>query len=72
MRQISKQEKWQEKQRQAGKCACDNPLFTKWHCEECAIKQREAARARYRKKVGKPVNDPLANGGRKRIEEIEK
>jgi len=71
MKKKSRQRLWQEKQQREGKCCiCGEPLFTKWNCKEHAAIQREAARARYRKKVGKPVNAPIANTGRKRIEEV--
>lgn len=69
----SRQQLWQERQRQAGKCClCNDPLFTKWHCKKHTEIQREIARARYRKKVGMDVNAPIIETGRKRIGEVEK
>ena len=72
MKKKSKQLLWQEKQQKEGKCCiCGKPLFTKWNCEEHARIQKDKARARYRRKVGKDVNAPIAKTGRKRIGEVE-
>lgn len=73
MKKKSRQQLWQEKQQEEGKCCiCREPLFTKWHCKECAKTRRELARAKYRKKVGLDVNAPITETGRKRIGEVEK
>ena len=67
---ISRQRVWQLKQQKEGKCCiCGEPLSTKWNCKEHAAMQRDKARERYRKKVGKDIDGPLVKTGRKRIEE---
>ena len=73
MKKKSRQQTWAELRLAEGVCAtCGGPLLSKWYCQKHTESVRDNARARYRKRVGKPVNGPLANSGRKRTEEVEK
>lgn len=71
-KKLSRQREWQLRKQKEGKCCiCSKPLFTKWNCEEHAAMQREKARVRYRKRVGKDINAPITKTGRKRIGKVD-
>jgi hypothetical protein len=60
---VSRQYKWQLKKRAQGLCViCGQPTFTKWHCREHAISQRERRRTAQNSKPwerGKAGRPPL-------------